>query len=79
MHIIRMDIDRKNSAEHLQIGPLGCGLNAIYASNDSGALTMKRFVRGLLFRGHCVNELNYDDESEAIDGSLQWADATGHV
>ena len=29
MHIIRMDIDRKNSAEHLQVGPLGCGVNAI--------------------------------------------------
>ena len=79
MHIIRMDIDRKNSAEHLQIGPLGCGMNAIYATTAVGNSIMKRFIRGLLFRGQCVNELNDDDESEAMDGSLQWADATGHV
>ena len=79
MHIIRMDIDRKNSAEHLQIGPLGCGMNAIYATTAVGNSTMKRFIRGLLFRGQCVNELSDDDEAEAMDGSLQWADATGHV
>ena len=74
-----MDIDRKNAAEHLQIGPLGCGLNAIYTSTAPSGETMKRFIKGLLFRGHCANELNYDNESETIDGSLQWADATGHV
>ena len=79
MHIIRMDIDRKNSAEHLQIGTLGCGLNAVYATAASGSSAMTRFIKGLLFRGHCSNELNYAEESEAIDGSLQWADATGHV
>lgn len=79
MHIIRMDIDRKNSAEHLQVGPLGCGLNAIYATAAPASSAMTRFVKGLLFRGHCSNELNYDEESETIDGSLQWADATGHV
>ena len=79
MHIIRMDIDRKNSAEHLQVGPLGCGLNAIYATATPGSAAMTRFVKGLLFRGHCSNELNYDEEVETIDGSLQWADATGHV
>ena len=74
-----MDIDRKNVAEHLQIGPLGCGLNAIYTSSAPSGETMKRFIKGLLFRGNCANELNLDDESETIDGSLQWADATGHV
>ncbi len=79
MHIIRMDIDRKNSAEHLQVGPLGCGLNAIYATAAPGCLAMTRFVKGLLFRGGCSNELNYDEEAETIDGSLQWADASGHV
>ena len=79
MHIIRMDIDRKNSAEHLQVGPLGCGLNAIYATVTPSSSAMTRFVKGLLFRGNCSNELNYDEESETIDGSLQWADATGHV
>ena len=79
MHIIRMDIDRKSSAERLQIGTLGCGLNAVYATAATGSSAMTRFIKGLLFRGHCSNELNYDEESEAIDGSLQWADATGHV
>ena len=71
MHIIRMDIDRKNSAEHLQVGPLGCGLNAIYATAPSGSSTMNRFVKGLLFRGHCADELNYVAEEQTIDGSLQ--------
>ena len=79
MHIIRMDIDRKNSAEHLQVGTLGCGLNAIYATTPSGSSVMTRFIKGLLFRGHCSNELNYDGEAKAIDGSLQWVDASGHV
>ncbi len=79
MHIIRMDIDRKHSAEHLQIGPLGCGLNAIFATAPTGSSTMTRFVKGLLFRGHGTNELNYDEYVDAIDGSMQWADATGHV
>ncbi len=74
-----MDIDRKNSAEHLQVGPLGCGLNAIYATAPLGSSTMTRFVKGLLFRGHCSNDLNCDTEEETIDGSLQWADPTGHV
>ena len=79
MHIIRMDIDRKHSTEHLQVGPLGCGLNAIYATAPTGSATMTRFVKGLLFRGHNAQGLNDDEEVEAIDGSLQWADATGHV
>ncbi len=79
MHIIRMDIDRKNSAEHLQVGPLGCGLNAIFATAEASSSAMTRFIKGLLFRGHCSNELSYDEESETIDGSLQWADASGHV
>ena len=79
MHIIRMDIDRKNSAEHLQVGTLGCGLNAVYSTASSSSIAMTRFIKGLLFRGHCSNELNHDGEAEAIDGSLQWADATGQV
>ena len=79
MHIIRMDIDRKNSAEHLQVGPLACGVNAIYATAAAGSAAMSRFIKGLLFRGHWSNELNYNEESETIDGSMQWADATGHV
>ena len=79
MHIIRMDIDRKNSAEHLQVGPLGCGLNAIFSTATAGSSAMARFIKGLLFRGHCSSELNFDEETEAIDGSLQWADASGHV
>lgn len=74
-----MDIDRKNSAEHLQVGPLGCGVNAIYATAAAGSAAMSRFIKGLLFRGHWSNELNYNEEAETIDGSMQWADATGHV
>jgi Domain of unknown function (DUF4332) len=74
-----MDIDRKNSAEHLQVGPLACGVNAIYATAAAGSAAMSRFIKGLLFRGHWSNELNNSDDSETIDGSMQWADATGHV
>jgi len=74
-----MDIDRKNSAEHLQVGPLGCGVNAIYATAAAGTAAMSRFIKGLLFRGHWSNELNYNEDTETIDGSMQWADATGHV
>jgi hypothetical protein len=79
VHIIRLDIDRKNSTEHLQIGPLQNGLNAIYAPVPAGSDTMARFVRSLLFRG--TDSLNtHDDEFyEALDGSLQWVDASGHV
>ena len=40
---------------------------------------MSRFIKGLLFRGHWSNELNYNEELETIDGSMQWADASGHV
>jgi hypothetical protein len=79
MHLIRLDIDRKNAAAHLQVGPLGGGLNAVYAPLQGGSATMARFVRSILFRGNYVNEVFETDEGESIDGSMQWVDATGHV
>jgi Domain of unknown function (DUF4332) len=79
MHIIRLDIDRKNSAEHLQVGPLGSGLNAIYAVVPSGIDTLARFVRGLLFRSFAPTDANHDEFNEMTDGSLQWVDASGHI
>jgi hypothetical protein len=79
MHLIRLDIDRKNSTAHLQAGPFGGGLNAIYAPMHGGGATMSRFVRSILFRGNYVNEVFETEEGESIDGSLQWVDATGHV
>lgn len=79
MHLIRLDIDRKNAAAHLQVGPLGGGLNAVYAPLHGGSATMARFVRSILFRGNYVNEVFETEEGESIDGSMQWVDATGHV
>lgn len=79
MHLIRLDIDRKNSAAHLQVGPFGGGLNAIYAPLQGGSATMSRFVRSILFRGNYVNEVFETEEGESIDGSMQWVDASGHV
>lgn len=79
MHLIRLDIDRKNSTAHLQAGPFGGGLNAIFAPMQGGGATMARFVRSILFRGRYVNEVFETEEGESIDGSLQWVDATGHV
>ena len=79
MHIIRLDIDRKNSAEHLQVGPLGSGLNAIYAPIHSGDDTLARFIRGLLFRGFNSFENDDDEFNETVDGSMQWVDASGHI
>ena len=78
MHLIRLDIDRKDSAAQLQIGPLGGGLNAIYAPIAVASRAMTRFVRGILFRGQYSSDLD-DSETEGIDGSLQWVDASGHV
>lgn len=78
MHLIRLDIDRKNSAAHLQVGPLGGGLNAVYAPIAATSSAMARFVRSILFRGNFANE-TADDDTEGIDGSLQWVDASGHV
>ena len=79
MHINRLDIDRKNSAEHLQVGPLGNGLNAIYAPIPGGSDTLARFVRTLLFRGNDALA-TYDEEfHDSLDGSMQWVDASGHV
>ncbi|MCE3014749.1 MAG: DUF4332 domain-containing protein [Pirellula sp.] len=79
MHLIRLDIDRKNSAAHLQVGPFGGGLNAVFAPIQGGSATMTRFVRSILFRGKYVNEVFETEEGESIDGSMQWVDSTGHV
>lgn len=79
MHLIRLDIDRKNSPAHLQAGPFGGGLNAVYAPIHGGSSTMSRFVRSVLFRGNYVNEVFETDEGETIDGSMQWVDSSGHV
>lgn len=79
MHIIRLDIDRKNSAEHLQVGPLGSGLNAVYAPVSGGCDSMIGFIRSILFRGTTASDALSDDYSETTDGSLQWVDASGHV
>jgi hypothetical protein len=79
MHLIRLDIDRKNSAAHLQVGPFGGGLNAVFAPIQGGSATMARFVRSILFRGNYVNEVFETEEGESIDGAMQWVDSTGHV
>jgi len=79
MHINRLDIDRKNSAEHLQVGPLSSGLNAIYAPIPGGSDTLARFVRTLLFRGNDALATYDDDFQNALDGSMQWVDASGHI
>jgi len=79
VHIIRLDIDRKNSAEHLQVGPLGSGLNAVYSPAHSGGDDLARFIRSLLFRGFESRHPNNEEFTESLDGSMQWVDASGHV
>ena len=79
MHINRLDIDRKNSAEHLQVGPLSNGLNAIYAPIPGGSDTLARFVRTLLFRGNDALATFDEEFHDCLDGSMQWVDASGHV
>jgi hypothetical protein len=78
MHLVRLDIDKKNSASQYQVGPLGGGLNAIYSPLATANAILSRFVRNVLFRGQSFNELD-DAEFEAIDGSMTWVDASGHL
>lgn len=78
MHLVRLDIDKKNSASQFQVGPLGGGLNAIYSPLASANAILSRFVRNVLFRGESFTELE-DSEFEAIDGSMTWVDASGHL
>lgn len=78
MHLVRLDIDKKNSASQYQVGPLGGGLNAVYSPIASANSLVSRFVRHVLFRGESFTELE-DSEFEAIDGSMTWVDASGHL
>lgn len=78
MHLVRLDIDKKNSASQYQVGPLGGGLNAVYSPIASANSLVSRFVRHVLFRGQSFTELE-DSEFEAIDGSMTWVDASGHL
>lgn len=78
MHLVRLDIDKKNSASQYQVGPLGGGLNAIYSPLATANAILSRFVRNVLFRGQSFSELD-DAEFDAIDGSMTWVDASGHL
>ncbi|MFO0011815.1 MAG: DUF4332 domain-containing protein [Planctomycetota bacterium] len=78
MHLVRLDIDKKNSASQYQVGPLGGGLNAVYSPLATANSILSRFVRNVLFRGQSFTDLE-DSEFEAIDGSMTWVDASGHL
>lgn len=78
MHLVRLDIDKKNSASQFQVGPLGGGLNAVYSPLANANALLSRFVRNVLFQGQSFTELE-DSEFEAIDGSMTWVDASGHL
>ncbi|MCU0707338.1 MAG: DUF4332 domain-containing protein [Pirellula sp.] len=78
MHLVRLDIDKKNSASQYQVGPLGGGLNAVYSPLASANSILSKFVRNVLFHGQSFTELE-DSEFEAIDGSMTWVDASGHL
>jgi hypothetical protein len=78
MHLVRLDIDKKNSASQYQVGPLGGGLNAVYSPISTASSLLTRFVRNVLFHGQSFSELE-DSEFDAIDGSMTWVDASGHL
>jgi Domain of unknown function (DUF4332) len=78
MHLVRLDIDKKNAASQYHVGPLGAGLNAIYSPLAANSTLLTRFTKSLLFRGQTLGEFD-DSEFASIDGSLTWVDASGHL
>ena len=78
MHLVRLDIDKKNAASQYHVGPLGAGLNAVYSPLVSNSTLLTRFTKSLLFRGQTLGELD-DSEFASIDGSVTWVDASGHL
>jgi hypothetical protein len=78
MHLVRLDIDKKNSASQYQVGPLGGGLNAVFSPIPTASSLLTRFVKNVMFQGQSFGELE-DSEFEAIDGSMTWVDASGHL
>ncbi len=78
MHLVRLDIDKKNSASQYQVGPLGGGLNAVYSPVAAASTLLNRFIKTVLFQGQSFAELE-DSEFGAIDGSITWVDASGHL
>ncbi len=78
MHLVRLDIDKKNAASQYHVAPLGAGLNAIYSPLVANSTLLTRFTKSLLFRGQTLGEFD-DSEFASIDGSLTWVDASGHL
>ena len=78
MHLVRLDIDKKNAASQYHVGPLGAGLNAVYSPLVSNSTLLTRFTKSLLFRGQTLGELD-DSEFASIDVSVTWVDASGHL
>jgi hypothetical protein len=78
MHLVRLDIDKKNAASQYHVGPLGAGLNAVYSPLVANSTLLTRFTKSLLFRGQTLGELD-DSEFASIDGSVTWVDASGHL
>jgi len=78
MHLVRLDIDKKNAASQYHVGPLGAGLNAVYSPLVANSTLLTRFTKSLLFRGQTLGELD-DSEFSSIDGSVTWVDASGHL
>jgi len=78
MHLVRLDIDKKNAASQYHVGPLGAGLNAVYSPMVANSTLLTRFTKSLLFRGQTLGELD-DSEFASIDGSVTWVDASGHL
>ncbi|MEI8212115.1 MAG: DUF4332 domain-containing protein [Planctomycetota bacterium] len=78
MHLVRLDIDKKNTASQFQVGPMGGGLNAVYSPIATASALLTKFVKNVLFQGQTFSDLE-DSEFEAIDGSLTWVDASGHL
>ena len=56
MHLVRLDIDKKNAASQYHVGPLGAGLNAIYSPLVANSTLLTRFTKSLLFRGQTLGE-----------------------
>lgn len=45
MRLLNMDVDRNGTDEHIEIGPLGAGLNAICGPRGSGKTTLLSWLR----------------------------------
>ncbi len=77
MRLVSIDIDPRNHANRIHLGPFVSGLNAIWGARGSGKSTIAKFVRGLLYHRHRDASGFGQEAVDGLVGSLQWADNAG--